>query len=174
MDLVERSIERGGGAVALRTRGDLAKAKGDKARALADYEALAETACNADLRLQLAKLYEHHVRAPERALLAALAGTAEPEEAQVKRVERLQAKLDRYVAREDARARALAAREAKRLARSVATKKRTRVRVDMHVEVRVHASIVEDVPHAAPDELPEDRADDAGRGDIHGVRYAPR
>lgn len=164
MDLVERAIERGGGAVAVRTRGDLAKAKGDKAAALADYESLADSVDDADLRLQLSKLYEHHVRAPDRALLAALAGTGEREEAQSKRVERLRTKVERQAARERARALAQSAREEKKAARAKAKTTKTAF-------ASAAAAAREPTPAPAP---PAVAADDAGRGDIHGVRYAPR
>lgn len=107
---VEASLSRGGGASALSLRGDLAKARGDKSRALRDYEAALERSGArtggaassrdlalrdrhaAELRLALAKLYEHHVRDFERALSALEAPTTEPSAMHARRVERLLAK----------------------------------------------------------------------------------
>jgi uncharacterized protein YprB with RNaseH-like and TPR domain len=113
LSLVEHAVERGGGSVAVRARGDLAKARGDKARALADYEELARAAPDDAVRLELAKLYEHHVRAPERALATTLQGTAEEDAAHARRVERLRAKIERAAAREATRAAAAEARRQK-------------------------------------------------------------
>jgi uncharacterized protein len=104
---VEASLSRGGGTSALQLRGDLAKARGDKSRALRDYEAALERSAKrafgaasarelalrerhaAELRLALAKLYEHHVRDFERALATLEAPTTEPVELHTRRVERL-------------------------------------------------------------------------------------
>ncbi|WP_437994135.1 ribonuclease H-like domain-containing protein [Sorangium sp. So ce145] len=97
-ELADAAVERGGGAVARRARGDIAKARGDKARALADYEALAAEIDDPSVRLELAKLYEHHVRSFARALELADQGTAEPEPAQARRRARLQRKVDRSAA----------------------------------------------------------------------------
>ncbi|MGK3993935.1 ribonuclease H-like domain-containing protein [Sorangium sp. So ce1024] len=94
-ELADAAVERGGGAAARRARGDIAKARGDKARALSDYEALAAEIDDPAVRLELAKLYEHHVRAFARALELADKGTAEPEPAQARRRARLQRKIDR-------------------------------------------------------------------------------
>ncbi|WP_433936925.1 ribonuclease H-like domain-containing protein [Sorangium cellulosum] len=94
-ELADAAVERGGGAAARRARGDIAKARGDKARALSDYEALAAEIDDPAVRLELAKLYEHHVRAFARALELADQGTAEPEPAQARRRARLQRKIDR-------------------------------------------------------------------------------
>ena len=89
------ALSRGGGAHARRARGDIAKARGDKARALADYEVLASEVDDADVRLELAKLYEHHVRAFDKALGVLSRGTGEETSAMEKRRLRLQKKLDR-------------------------------------------------------------------------------
>jgi hypothetical protein len=89
------ALSRGGGAHARRARGDIAKARGDKVRALADYEALASEVDDADVRLELAKLYEHHVRAFDKALGVLAQGTGEETAAMEKRRLRLQKKLDR-------------------------------------------------------------------------------
>lgn len=94
-ELAEAAVERGGGAVAMRVRGDIAKARGDKARALADYEALAAEVDDPSVRLSLAKLYEHHVRAYQDALALVEKGTGEDDEAMEKRRRRLEKKLAR-------------------------------------------------------------------------------
>jgi len=54
----ETAVERGGTPMALRARADIAKARGDRARALADFETLAAAVDDAGVRLELAKLYE--------------------------------------------------------------------------------------------------------------------
>jgi hypothetical protein len=93
--LANAALSRGGGARARRARGDIAKARGDKARALADYEQLAAEVDDADVRLELAKLYEHHVRAFDKALGVLSQGTGEEGEAADRRRARLQKKIDR-------------------------------------------------------------------------------
>ena len=95
-ELAEEAVALGGGAPAKKARGDIAKARGDKARALADYEAvLAESREDAAVRLELAKLYEHYVKAPGRALELVESGTGEVDEAARKRRLRLLRKLGR-------------------------------------------------------------------------------
>jgi len=110
----DASIERGGGALGFKARADVAKARGDKAAALVDYEralrdaeaiedvlparaplafreasfrdpiarrAVSAGACETTvapvLRLELAKLYEHHARSFDKALAALARGTSE-------------------------------------------------------------------------------------------------
>jgi hypothetical protein len=96
-ELAEAAVARGGGAHAVRARGDIAKARGDKARALADYEALAAEVDDPSIRLELAKLYEHHVRAFKDALAVLEKGTGEEGDAAEKRKARLERKLRRSV-----------------------------------------------------------------------------
>lgn len=96
--LASASLARGGGARARRARGDIAKARGDKVRALADYEALAAEVDDPAVRLLLCKLYEHHVYAFDKALGVLSQGTGEESEATTRRRERLQKKLDRVTA----------------------------------------------------------------------------
>ncbi len=106
--LADQAIVRGGGAVARRARGDIAKARGDKVRALLEYEAASRELESFDasgsrprpgqadaVRLELAKLYEHHVKAFARALEACEAGTGEDDTAAEKRLARLRKKLAR-------------------------------------------------------------------------------
>jgi uncharacterized protein YprB with RNaseH-like and TPR domain len=84
--------------LALRARAEIAKARGDRARALLDFEALAEKAEEEALpavRLELAKLYEHFVKEHARALDVVLAGTAEAPEASLRRAHRIRAKIEK-------------------------------------------------------------------------------
>lgn len=87
------AIERGAGAHARRVRGAIAKARGDRALALAEFEASLEAIDAPDVRLELAKLYEHYVKEPLRALSLVEQGTGEAEPALAKRRSRLEAKL---------------------------------------------------------------------------------
>src|SRR5690606_1612877 len=57
---VGRALEEGGGTPALELRARLRRARGDKARALADYAQLSEQVDDERVRFELAKLYEHH------------------------------------------------------------------------------------------------------------------
>jgi hypothetical protein len=95
--LAEVAVARGGGARAVRARGDIARARGDKVRALADYETLAAEVDDPAVRLTLAKLYEHHVGAFELALAVVERGTGEDDAALVKRKVRLERKRARSV-----------------------------------------------------------------------------
>jgi uncharacterized protein len=94
-DLAEVAMARGGGNEARRARGDIAKARGDKARALADYEVLAAEVDDPRVRLELCKLYEHHVRSFALALALVERGTGEGAEGMEKRKSRLTRKLGR-------------------------------------------------------------------------------
>jgi uncharacterized protein YprB with RNaseH-like and TPR domain len=88
----ENALVRGAGPEALRVRGDIAKARGDRARALADFEAFASEVDDPRVRLELAKLYEHFVKQPERALEMLSLGTGEPDESAARRRVRLEKK----------------------------------------------------------------------------------
>jgi uncharacterized protein len=105
---LERAASRAEAAVArdpspgsLRTRADISKARGDRLRALEDYEALAAAVDDPSVRLELAKLYEHWVKAPGNALEWAARGTGERPEAAARRLERLgrKATVSRQMAR---------------------------------------------------------------------------
>ena len=61
--------------------------------ALAEFEASLEEIDAPDVRLELAKLYEHYVKEPLRALSLVEQGTGEAEPALAKRRTRLEAKL---------------------------------------------------------------------------------
>jgi uncharacterized protein YprB with RNaseH-like and TPR domain len=99
LDAAERAashaLERGAGPEGLRVRGSIARARGDRAQALADFEAFAAEVSEPKVRLDLAKLYEHFVRRPDRALELVEQGTGESLEATRKRRARLEKKLAR-------------------------------------------------------------------------------
>jgi uncharacterized protein YprB with RNaseH-like and TPR domain len=94
-EIAERAVRGGGGSEAIRARGEIAKARGDKALALADYASLVETVDDPRLRLELAKLYEHHAKAPLAALEVVSRGTGERPDALARRRARLERKRDR-------------------------------------------------------------------------------
>ena len=79
----------------LRVRAEIAKARGDRERALLDFEAIAAGADCARARLELAKLYEHYVREPARALALVERGTGEGDDLTSKRAARLARKVER-------------------------------------------------------------------------------
>lgn len=91
----DTAVTRGAGHDATRARAEIAKARGDKARALADFEALASAIDDPSVRLELAKLYEHHKRDAARALALVEAGTGETDEARARREARLRKKKER-------------------------------------------------------------------------------
>lgn len=90
--VADAAVARGAGAAALRVRGEIAKARGDRARALEDFEALSREIDDPSVRLELAKLYEHHVKQPHRALEQLDAGTGESDDALARRRARLERK----------------------------------------------------------------------------------
>ncbi|MBK8940845.1 MAG: ribonuclease H-like domain-containing protein [Polyangiaceae bacterium] len=98
----EVGVERGAGAAGRRALAEVKKARGDKAAALLDYErALEELGDAGDeaglghaVRLELAKLYEHHARAFDKALAALALGTTEAPERHDARVTRVSRKLE--------------------------------------------------------------------------------
>jgi len=77
----------------LRARADVAKARGDRARALADFETLAAQVDDATVRLELAKIYEHWMKRPDEALRWAALGTGESPERSRARAQRLARKV---------------------------------------------------------------------------------
>lgn len=84
--------EASGDAEALAVLGRLEKARGDKAKALAYFEALAEEVDDAAVRLELAKLYEHHAKDYQAALNCLSLGTSENERQELARAARLRRK----------------------------------------------------------------------------------
>jgi len=99
LDVAERAantaLERGAGPEGLRVRGSIARARGDRAQALSDFEAFSAEVSDPKVRLALAKLYEHFVKKPLRALELVEQGTGESQEALEKRRTRLQKKARR-------------------------------------------------------------------------------
>jgi hypothetical protein len=91
----ETALGRGAGPEALRVRGSIAKARGERARALADFEAFSAEASDPAVRLELAKLYEHFLKLPSRALEVLEQGTGESPEAVARRRSRLTRKAER-------------------------------------------------------------------------------
>jgi uncharacterized protein YprB with RNaseH-like and TPR domain len=89
------ALERGAGPEARRAHGEIAKARGDRAQALAHFEAFAAEVDDPLVRLELAKLYEHHVREPISALAWATQGTTETPEHAEKRRARLEKKISK-------------------------------------------------------------------------------
>jgi uncharacterized protein len=75
---------------ALEVRARLHKARGDRARALVDFEAVVADVDDERVRLELCKLYEHHAKDYEKALALLAEGTGESDEAIVRRRERLE------------------------------------------------------------------------------------
>ncbi len=97
--VAELAVQRGAGPEGLRVRGEIAKARGDKQQALEDFEAYAEQVSDPFVRLELAKLYEHFMGAPQQALEVVELGTAENEA----KDEHRQARLRRKVASRQAK-----------------------------------------------------------------------
>ena len=85
----ETALQRGAGPEALRVRGSIAKARGERAAALSDFEAFSGEASDPSVRLELVKLYEHFLKLPARALEVLADGTGETEEATARRRTRL-------------------------------------------------------------------------------------
>jgi uncharacterized protein len=86
------AVTRGGGSIAHHARAGIAKARQDRAQALADYEAVLAKVPSPAVRLELAKLYEHHCRDYARAAALNAAGTSESAPAAAHRAARLQSK----------------------------------------------------------------------------------
>lgn len=102
-EVAEAAVVRGAGHEATRARAEIAKARGDKARALADFEALAASVDDPRVRLELAKLYEHHAKDASRALELVEAGTGEADEQHARRKARLRRKVEKATAKEATR-----------------------------------------------------------------------
>ncbi|HVJ93525.1 MAG TPA: ribonuclease H-like domain-containing protein [Labilithrix sp.] len=94
-EVADAAVLRGAGHEATRARADIAKARGDKARALADFETLAASIDDASVRLELAKLYEHHAKDVARALALVEVGTGEGDGPRLRREARLRRKLEK-------------------------------------------------------------------------------
>ena len=95
LEAVTLASDRGAGPDALRARAAIARARGDRDRALVDLEALLAEVDDPAARLDLAKLYEHHVKDAGRALDLVERGVAEKEAQLEKRRARLARKVER-------------------------------------------------------------------------------
>lgn len=99
--LAGEAIRAGGGPLARRVSADILRTRGEIAAALQEYEAILTEVDDPEVRLVLAKLYEHKgraasvlaTRAYERALAMLQAGTTESDEATGRRRRRLEKKL---------------------------------------------------------------------------------
>jgi uncharacterized protein YprB with RNaseH-like and TPR domain len=88
------ALERGAGPEARRAHGEIAKARGDRAQALAHFEAFAAEVHDPLIRLELAKLYEHHVKEPLSAL-----GWAEGASESLEQAEKRRARLEQKISK---------------------------------------------------------------------------
>jgi len=95
----ERALRTEHETDALELRARLMKARGDKARALLDFESLSKKVDEPGVRLELAKLFEHHEKDFEKALSLVAEGTGEDEDALEKRRARLQRRHERQTER---------------------------------------------------------------------------
>lgn len=89
----QAACDGGGGVDALRVRAELAKARGDALAAIRDLERVCAEVDDPAGRLELAKLYEHRLRHPARALEWLERGTTESEIDDARRRARLARKL---------------------------------------------------------------------------------
>ncbi len=93
--VADAAVARAATAGSYRARADIAKARGDRRAALEDFERAAASVDDASIRLELAKLYEHAAKAPERALEWVGRGTGETPEHAERRAQRLARKAER-------------------------------------------------------------------------------
>jgi len=91
----ERALEATGDPEARWLLADLSRARRERDVALQHFERLAEELDDPRVRLELVKLYEHHAKAPLRALEVLAQGTGEDEAATARRRERLNRKMAR-------------------------------------------------------------------------------
>ena len=89
----EAAVSEGGGAAALVERAEVQRARGERDRAILDLEAALAEVDDRDARLSLAKLFEHHARAPEAALALLARPTNEDGAAHRHRIARLEKKI---------------------------------------------------------------------------------
>jgi uncharacterized protein len=96
VEVADRAAESAPSEHTLKARAEIAKARGDRARALADFEALAtlyEGPDCAKVRLELAKLYEHFSKDLASAQSVVERGTSEDTVRAARRAQRLAAKI---------------------------------------------------------------------------------
>jgi hypothetical protein len=96
LQVAEQAHRRGAGSDARRLAARLHKARGDRSRALLEFEQLAREVNDPAVRLELAKLYEHHVKDHQAALRAVEQGTSET----MSQLERRKARLERKLRRQ--------------------------------------------------------------------------
>jgi len=89
LEAVGRLLDHEPSADALHVRARLHKARGDRARALADFEAILAEVDDPSACLELCKLYEHHAKDYQKALALLAQGTGETDEATERRRTRL-------------------------------------------------------------------------------------
>lgn len=100
LEVANLAMDRGGGPASRRARAKIAKARGDRELALADYEVIErehalDEGAEEGVRLELAKLYEHYKKSPRRALEMLDKGVGETAGAQIRRRARLERKAGR-------------------------------------------------------------------------------
>ncbi len=100
--VADEAVRRGATEAGLLSRAHINKARGDKERALADFERLAARVDDPEVRLELAKLYEHYVRDHARALAVTTSGTGEAGPDHARRMRRLRRKVEGRVRVESA------------------------------------------------------------------------
>jgi hypothetical protein len=94
-EIAHRAVSRGAGDLGLLARAQIAKKSGDRVRALEDFETLSSRVDDPRVRLELAKLYEHFVKEPTRALAVARRGTGERPDLAERRDRRLGLQIER-------------------------------------------------------------------------------
>ncbi len=97
--LAGEAVRAGGGTLARRVSADIHRERGDTEAALHEYELLLVEQPDPEVRLVLAKMYEHRLRAYDRALALLADGTTESDEATTLRRARLEKKLRTAAAR---------------------------------------------------------------------------
>jgi uncharacterized protein len=75
--VVEAAVATGGGASALAERAEVLRARGERDEAIRDLQAVLASVDDKQARLVLAKLFEHHARAPAAALASLQASSAD-------------------------------------------------------------------------------------------------
>lgn len=90
--IADTAVAQGGGPEAHKERAFIARARGERDRAVLDLQTALASLDDPDARLALAKLYEHHVRAPQAALDLIAQGTTEDEPRSQHRKQRLERK----------------------------------------------------------------------------------
>ena len=93
--VADRAVQLCSAEDALFVRAKIAKSLGLKSQALADLEAFCASKDDPEARLELAKLYEHHLRKPRRALECVERGVLEVREDRLRRRARLLRKIDK-------------------------------------------------------------------------------